>query len=351
MFIVNYERAIEVILAIAEALMSNEFPFENALRPQDSVRIDGNRLEQSQFWFYACHYMRGAINSTTAIRRLAEMRNERPNLFVPNTAQNENKEDLEKYLRGKINYHSGQIAQFWIDNSQLLAEHYANDPRAIYAGMEDYRAIHEIVANKRVGKKERANGFAGFHGFQRKMSGMLTYFLLDQRLIPDAKFSMAIDFHIIRVLTANGVIVSDTVPFRYCDDVQVAALDALAYFHERHPEYPMSKVCDALWLLSSALCNKSPWNQGFDITGEKMESRRRHMRKNGVDPAVRKKDVFLKLPFPEEAEFNHSGWMKTGNALRREATTCGRCPACDTCRHGVPSWDYYQEGLFVLREK
>ena len=94
MFIVNYERAIEVILAIAEALMSNEFPFENALRPQDSVRIDGNRLEQSQFWFYACHYMRGAINSTTAIRRLAEMRNERPNLFVPNTAQNENKEDL-----------------------------------------------------------------------------------------------------------------------------------------------------------------------------------------------------------------------------------------------------------------
>ena len=351
MFTIDYGRATLVIKNITDAFIMRQFPFGGALRPQDAVEIVGQPIEKALFWFYACHYMRGAINSTMAIRKLSHMRKEEPSLFIPEQAMGMDKETLEKYLRNRINYHSRQIANFWVENSRLLVEHFEGDPRAIYNGKDDYRTIADIIANKRVrvGKKSM-NGFAGFHGFQRKMSGMLTYFLLDQGLIREAKFDMAIDFHIIRVLVANQVLVAKNRSFRYTDTVQVAALDALAHFHKKHPEYSQLTVCDAVWLLSSTLCNKSPWNKGFDITGEKMESRRGHMRENGITPSVRKKDLLLALPF-ENIGWNHAGWMKTGVAQRDSFATCGRCPACGTCQYGIPSWDYYQKGIFILREK
>ena len=181
-------------------------------------------------------------------------------------------------------------------------------------------------------------------GFQHKMVGMLSYFLVERKLIPEFNFITAVDFHLLRVMLANEVLVSTNGDVgRYTERIQKPAREVLAWFIKNNPQYSMVELGDTLWLLYSALCRKSPWNK---TVGSKRQEKRRQKGYEAEEEAAQ-----LSLFSEEELKFSFEGWINSSKPLRQSFNTCGMCPVHDSCQFGIPSEHYYQTGQFLLRPK
>lgn len=188
--------------------------------------------------------------------------------------------------------------------------------------------MYERITNKAVRKPKTDpdNRLAGFVGFQKKMASMLHYFLADAELITPLNASPAVDFHLLRIMLATGVL-----------QVEKEADEVLRYEHltprgievtERYcRELGVSSVelGDALWALSVALCSKAPGNltvgQGRGATNKRT------------------------MP-----TFQVITW-DTKRQVEMHTRSCGVCPAATMCTKNIPAGAYYFGGRFEYRER
>jgi hypothetical protein len=317
---VNYEKAEIVLSRLLDAYFRKEFPFNqpNAVPPQVIAHLPhslewGSR-EHSLFLFAVCYWMRGGIQSVTAIKALARLYAMAPGLFLP-----ESVESTETHLLAAtfslvgLGFNAAQIAEMWKDNLKRIAERWGGDPRNIFSGITTYEEACERIQNK--GKK-------GFRGFQEKMVSMLTYFYMDAGVIDRWHFPIPVDFHVLRTVFAHEIVVAEASEFNgngfYTKPILAAVRKLFLDYSIAHHTDPII-LCEAVWLYSGLMCNQHPGNTS--IVGE------RKGRKTEIVPVPR--------------------WSAA--QARVYARTCGVCTIQGTCQWCVPSAEYYIGGRITLR--
>jgi hypothetical protein len=279
--------------------------------------LEWGSREHALFLFAVCYWMRGGIQSATAIRALTKLYGMVPGLFLP-----ESGEPIETLVLAAIfkvvglGFNAEQIADIWKDNLARLSKTWGGDPRNIFSGIATYEEACERIQNK--GKK-------GFRGFQEKMVSMLTYFYMDAGIVDRWHFPIPVDFHVLRTVFAHGIVTADESDSSNGNGFYTKPI--LAEVRKLFMDYCVAndvdplRLCDAVWLYSGLMCNQHPGNTS--VVGE------RHGRRTEIAPGPR--------------------W----SAAQTEtySRTCGVCVVQDTCRWCVPSAEYYIRGRIVLRER
>ena len=335
----NVRRAKVIFRRLLAALRAGQYPYNIAPLPQDQIpeAIKKDSLRYAQFYFYACHFMRGALNSNTAMNQMVALWHRMPELFCPEVVATwEDEGRIKTALALALNYHLDEIAGFWLRNSQNLVRRWKGDPRLLFSGAKNGAAARRPVTNKKQkGKKPSHDLFEhdwGFEGFQGKMTSMLAYFLLHAKLIKELDIAPAVDFHLGRIMLSteivkvNWQIEKDGV--RY-DQLYTEGERLLEQFCA-DGEATTIEIGDALWMLSSVLCRKAPGNASVG----------RPKKRGGKDQNGDKiRPVSLKV---DRHNTDH---------LVRYAQSCGRCPVEKFCSFNVPSGAYYVEGRFKLNKR
>jgi hypothetical protein len=327
-------RAQLVFGRLLDALHSNAYPFNIAKLPQQviPVEITSNPLRHAQFLFFVCHFMRGAIKSAIAIKRLVMLWHESPDLFNPFEVVRENDvRAIAAKLQRALNYHIDEIAPFWLSNARRLVEYWQGDPRLIFAKSPDAEIIRSRITNKRikgVRPSQEKDARWGFDGFQGKMASMLAYFLIDAELIDPFEITPAVDFHLHRVMLATEILKFSEGDSRRYDQTYRHAYSVIAtYMREKGAS--TVHLGDALWVISVELCSQAPGNVSIDRSKERI-------RNDGS-----------RKPLPRALRVDPSNLEH----LRRYARSCARCPIGDLCHWNVRSGPYYEGGRFQLEKR
>lgn len=330
----NKKRGTVVFGRLLEALKNNEYPYTVGVLPQHRIpnEIRDDPLVHARFLFYLCHYMRGAIKSNLATQRLVALWKEKPWFFEPAFFENATRDEVEKELAYVLNYQTKQIASFWIENSRRLEVRWGGDPRNIFKGARHGDVVRERIMNRAAKRMRAHNGELqlepGFLGFQGKMASMLSYFLMEAKLVNPIAIAPAVDFHLLRIMLSTGVL---TVKPEYWgtslyDYAHAAGTSVLEAYGERKHVHPV-EIGDALWILSTTLCSKAPGNASMGRSKERGVGGRKAL------PKSRNVDAY--------------------NLQHQElyARSCGVCPAEKFCTLNLPSGPYYEGGGFYLRRR
>lgn len=323
------------------ALRTRQYPYEanDMPLPQRHVPMEvrDNPLHHAQFLFYACHYMRGTIQSELVFQVLARIWNTDRFIFDPHRLASMEREEAIPILTrslSEIGYKTTEVTAFWYDNSAKLSREEDGDPRRLLLGVETPSDAYGRIVNAKKSKiwkswtpdRVRSTG-GGYLGFQEKMTSMLAYFLVDAKLIPAVPLSPAVDFHLIRVMLASGAItlLEGHTCARY-EDLNWLVISALSSYMRRKRVNAV-ELGDALWVLSGQLCRLSPTN--------------RTQRSKGTNVRVDRQS----LPEIVEPDWDNP------NTITRWMKSCGSCPIRDLCRFRVPSGTYYEKGAFTQKER
>ncbi|MEN9852633.1 MAG: hypothetical protein RI996_576 [Candidatus Parcubacteria bacterium] len=337
---VDHKQARKVFDALRSAFVSRSYPYNEAVTPQQIV---GNSLEkydklqQARFWFYACMYMRGPIDSNFAVATLLKIfeNQEGLGIFDPDNPDSQNPDVIDEVMtKHKFTRLLSDVKKFWSFSSVQLAQLYAGDPRKIYEGVTTFE---EIEARCRYNPKTKS----GFMGFQKKMTSMVTYFLRDLRLIGLKDFPPPVDFHLMRIMVLTGVVKlspNDPRTFRY-ETSSVLGYEAVTQYLSDTGCCPI-ELGDCLWLLSGNLCNRSPKNREMksfgtfdvDLIDSAATSKKKRL---AAQPGLFEPDA---LP------------LHVGNETRNMRETCHKCPAFLFCKGGMPAVEYYAYGKLHLRQ-
>ncbi len=337
---VNKKRTHVVFNRLVRSFEKREFPYGDAVRPQDIV---GEGLEkydlrsQANFWFFACMYMRGPLDSNQAVKKLFEIFESHGGggIFDPHDIRSKRESFVVRAMEEAGHTRMlRDVRKFWTQGARKIAEEYQGDCRNIYNRGLSFDEIAEICCYVRGTVRTPP---VGFMGFQKKMVSMLTYFLRERCLISIDDFPPPVDFHLMRIMINTGVLVfeesDDPSRFRY-ETSSPTGYEAVEYYLASTGVDPVV-LGDALWLLSGNLCEKSPRNTASLQFGT--------MDKSSIEKAslARRKQlekhpgIFTVDDLPP--------YHIDGRSLKiRE--TCWKCPAVDFCRSGIPSTDYYING-------
>lgn len=313
---IDMRRAYTVIGAALTAYQKKAYPFQNIFLPQDIIphAIRDDPRTTALLLFYSCHYMRGTIKSEYALRKIVELYQSTPHLFEPACAYTLSHQEVREFLHQMIPYKSNEIATSWIENSRRLTLHWESDPRLIFMRARNTSELYRFVTNRNsVRLKERTGNLDedGFMGFQKKMAGMLAYFLESCKLIAPFKVETVppVDFHHLRVLVATRVIRLNSAKARY---EQLRPIGEEVYTrYLKKTSARMRALGDSIWLISQRLCANSPVTE--TLNGALVEP-------NWADAAT----------------------------LRRYEHTCGSCPLEPYCERTVQAHAYYKRGQFEL---
>lgn len=306
---VDKERAFLVLDTLMSVKNQGQHPYENlaARLPQTQVaeEIRADPLTHARFLFYSCHYMRGAIKSDMAMGKLVKLFYERPEFFNPWHAARIDDKALIETLGRLIRYHADKIPLYWKENSRRMTRRWGGDPRKIFEGISGKQDVYRRVVNN--SSKGRHSGFIGF---RKKMTEMLTYFLVDANLVEEVKLSPPIDFHNLRILLATKSICFGEIDGkRYTQElVEVASELLWSYCIERGVS--QVDLADATWVFSNTLCTKAIGNQA-----------------NTTPDWSRQKDV------------------------DKYIRSCGACPIQAKCDYNVPASTYYKTGVLTRIER
>jgi hypothetical protein len=319
---VDHAKAALIFSRLLYAYLHRVPPFDHpkARPPQRKENLPpslvwGSR-EHALFLFASCYWMRGGIQSHTAIRSLTKLYASEPHIFLPESAQRLSVEDLAAKFRDVgLGFNADQIGGMWKENLARIARRWKGDPRNIFKGITSYHAAVRRIKNL----KGR-----GFLSFQEKMVSMLIYFYMDAGIIDPWNFPMPIDFHWLRTVFAHEIVVAHKRDGNsngfYTKPVLAAVRElSLRYCIEQNAD-PLL-LCEAVWLYSGLMCNQHPGNQS--------EVGVRHGRKTELFPILR--------------------WSPA--QTRTYERTCGSCIIQETCTWCVPSAAYYIRGRIDLREK
>lgn len=338
---VDHDRALRVFDGLVHALKRKKYPYNIAQLPQDLLPEDVRRdpLLHARFLFYVCHFMRGAIDSAHAIRQLVALWYESPWMFDPGHVRALEVPDIRTQLVRTLDYHLDEIAQFWWENSARLSDKWRGDPRMIFKGVTTFHEAARRVANKDGKRRTMATDLFeyewGFLGFQGKMVSMLAYFLAEAKLIRAIRdIPPAVDFHLLRVMFANRILVVEHMEsrtdIRY-DTAYPRGVEVVVRYLQKSNVSPVT-LGDALWCLSQSACSLAP--------GNRCVGRRKGQERKVIGPDGRKVvPEFLTLD------------VHNSTHLAMYEHTCARCPAERTCEINVQSGAYYEAGWFRFRKR
>lgn len=324
----HFDKLDATVETLLQARVNNEFPYslDSANLPQDERNMPpelprGGR-EHANFLWATCYYMRGGIKSTAAFVALSKIYQEDPDLFDPFTGEREDPERITELLKSNgLAFNAIGIGEAWVENARRMVELYDGDPRNLFQYAKRYEDVLFKVKNNGRGR--------GFVGFQEKMVSMITYYLMDAEIIPYFDFPLPVDFHVLRVSAANEIITFENVP----EDGNIYSDQTLAMLRNMYHDYSVTHgvsqldVCNAVWALSSAVCGSQPGN----IMLEPGDRNNRDGRSTHI------------IPLP----------INTGSDAQNKAyqRSCGLCPLEQTCKHNMPSKEYYVRGRAILSER
>lgn len=268
--------------------------------------------------------MRGRIKSKTAILAMSRLYAQCPHIFIPSTDLQEG-EVKDMLMKVGLSMSSTDTARFWIINALKLHRFWNADPRELFKEDPSYELLCDRI--KGTGKRREDNQ-NGFFGFQKKMVSMLAYFYMDAGIIPEKPFPLPIDFHLSRLLVTHGVL---KVEGRGVGDdfLSPSLLDSgRQVTHEwcRANTERSIDLGNALWLLSSELCNKHPGNRS---------------KKNPDAPEDRGRATQL-------VPVQYYWTKRLQNTFDR---TCRQCPVQDTCQYQIPAAHYYVQSKLFVRDR
>ena len=327
---INWDRAEEVFSILLRAWDNRSYPYRTAFDPHDVARLPRTMLrdgvEHANFLFCSCYYMRGGIRSDIAIGSLTKLYHRVPRIFNPAWSADRDENYAIKTVSSALKenglaYHADEIARFWVVNFRKLHTDWGGDIRQIFVGATSYEELcRRIMSNGN--KPDSPNGF---HGFREKMTSMIIYFLADSGLIDEFHFPIPVDFHVMRVMVANQILVPET-GFNDGDaiglvELQRAARELTLKYCQKHGVSTL-RLCDAFWHLSREGCARN--------LGNKSSEGENRARKTEVTPHV-----------------------ITWNTKEIHAfdAGCGRCPVNSFCTWNIPPSNYYRTGIILLRGK
>lgn len=360
---------------LLDALRDKEYPYNKAVLPQRHIPLEmqADPLTHARFLFYLCHYMRGAIKSDLAAQQLVALWKEEPGFFNPiGFSARYSTETVENFLRGVIDYQTKQIASFWIENSNRLETRWKGDPREIFKHARNADVVRERIINHAARKKQpTTHGFQfeqGFLGFQEKMASMLSYFLMDAELVGGNTIAPAVDFHLLRIMIATGVLKIDQqllgeAFYNEARDTGTAMLERYC----KSSNVGTVEIGDALWMLSTSLCNRAPGNASVDRSNKGRGSSKK---RNHIPTAQQEFYVGDKTPIKsaEEKREERRSQRKERDGKKvlpkplqvdpenlshqiRYQRSCHVCPAEKLCSLNILSGPYYEGGVFVWRKR
>lgn len=330
MVVVDKERGHALFDTLVHACRNKEFPFDTARIPHgpESLpsEIEWGSVPHALFLFCACYYMRGGIQSDTAILSLTRMYKKHPNYFDPAYVA-ERAEWIKKPIRRALRkyglgFSHKQIARFWVENFVKMHTYWNGNPLKLVAPAKSYDEFCAIIIRS---TKRDENTVTGFFGFREKMVSMFLYFLVSSTIIQKPfTYPVPVDFHVLRMLTAHKVLRSKALYSFSGLYLEKLLGEARTLTHDYCVEKKVNEVdlCDSLWLFSNTLCNQHPGNKS--VVGK------RKGRKTKITPFV-----FV--------------WNET--RVDRYLKTCDMCPVKATCVYQVPSAYYYIQGKLKLRGK
>jgi endonuclease III len=314
--------AYEVMDILVKAQREKQGIYGQAVLPQeykpDHLRPGGAYFgshEHVMYFWNICSYMTGRVKSDLAFQTMTRIfndavagNNEQLGLFqVDNLAESEPTkvaDILRSYGFGRQELTARQL----IENAKKLRAQYDGDPLKIFDGVQSYEECLARIKNDGKGN--------GFLGFREKMVSMILYFYNDEKLLPEMHFPLPVDFHAIRVAAATKMIdlPEETVRSKALEDT----LRDIYGGYSQKMDIRDVELANAVWQLSSGLCNKSPGNLSEMVDGKMLP-----IQLNEYD-------------------------FKQGEAFYR---ACGRCVLKNHCQFFVPSAPYYNYGRIIIRDR
>ena len=327
MLTVNPGRIEEVFGRLLRAYLENEFPYNQpeAVVPQLPEFLPksfewGGR-EHALFLFALCYWMRGGSQSDDATRSLTKFYNVHHRIFLPEHWEEIDSPTLMRELGNfGLGYNATQVSVGWKENLKRLHELWNSDPRNIFKGISTYEEACERIQNKKG---------QGFYGFQEKMVSMITYFLMDAKMVDRWHFPIPVDFHVLRTVFSHELVVPTEDEYDgknglYRKHILDLVRTISMKYSVGHDADPLD-LCSAVWIFSRIMCSQNAMNE---------------RRKEGGRQAKKGRQTrILKL----------SGWTEA--QTRRWERTCLTCPVRSTCTWTVPSADYYIRGQVVRGER
>lgn len=326
----DYEVARTVLGAIYKAYEEKEHPFNSTVLPQRIENIpegvSWGSKEHAVVLFNFCLYMRGRIDSESAIKGMKKVYEKSPDMYSIDYMKFADEEVVSPVLRqllifNGLGFNADQISKHWILNKKKIAEHWHSDPRNIFMGVNSYEEAVRRLKNN--GKFDLNNPF-GFYGFREKMVSMLVYFYIEAGIIKPFRFPPPVDFHVLRILFSNQILTVENYKpgMRFWQNGMTdEARKILSRWIEEEGKDSVI-LSNALWLLSRDLCDKAPGN---------------------ISTVSEVKDGRNTKVFPKE-------WKLTKTRIQvYSEKTCFVCPLRDTCKISIPSAPYYINGLIELR--
>lgn len=363
-FEIDYTRAKLVFHALIERLRERGAPYHAAAVPQIDANLPINMargtVEHAIFFFAACLWMRGGTESGTAVRLLKKMFENEPNMFKPSFFADGSyfqsyipyvAETLKAY---KLGQQIGQNAKGWIHNMRELALRWKGDPRELFRGKPSFETLCKRIIRHRMPKQKGQSGDAGYEGFmffREKMVAMLAYFLMDSGLVPLQYVPVPVDFHVLRILVTNRIVLvkgkslEETIGVDFLKkSVQNLARKVTLWYCKKFRISPIA-LCDALWLLSRTLCRNNPGNSGYVA-----DPQRHAMKYAGQDSLPFMNDI-QPTHFPPRGRMRYLGMRFDDRELEkmqpRFKASCHICPVEKFCKFNVTSAMCYVGGKLV----
>jgi hypothetical protein len=275
-FTPNHRRGDSIFAHLIGASKDGDFPYtKTALerRPQDQVPDDLH--SNANFWFYLTHMMRGMLKSDYAAQQVVRLYRQQPNLFLPDEVVKLSVYKVQKQLesvfgKGNVPKHQ-RYAEAWFRNSKLLLA-WDSDIRNVYEGVTTEAEVRARIVNKR--RYHLPPREQGFFCFKAKMCSLLTYFLMDARLIPRIRMSPPIDFHHMRAMIGTGII---PLPHgRYAPRAIERLADQVGRrYLDRNYEMDPVHFADLLFVLSREGCARAVSVEDPDWSDPKLQTQYR----------------------------------------------------------------------------
>lgn len=368
-FYIDRQRAKTVFDLLIDRLSQKGPPYNLAHVPQADRFLPENlakgSVEHAIFLFTLCFWMRGGVESDTASNFLKIMHEKQPGVFKPDrfrTSVSETTEEQIEFISNVLKGHRlGQRveenAAGWVYNMRKLDRFWEGDPRKLMNDTPPFDRLAKRIIGKTTAK---GGSFAnmdspnGFMFFREKMTAMIAYFLMDASLVPMFYTPVPVDFHVLRLLTANGIIrvrgktMEESVGINFMRNSTLMLCRRVTEWYCKKYQVSPIALCDSLWLLSRTFCRNNPGNSGYVFDAKrqatKIEDEERWFQETvfSVDdaPKITGRKRYLGLKWSEIE-------MHQPTKVRRLRDSCGKCPLTESCRYNISSGAYYVGGKLL----
>lgn len=351
-----------------------QYPYNrpDAVIPQRIIprELRANKETLACWYFYACIYMRGGIESLQAFNALIRMWRDLPHLFDPAHAALMQPRDIQQVLKKYIGWDSEAASINWVFNSRWLMQAWKGNPLNLIKGVRSCEEAERRIRNKLTKRELREAGVdgAGFRGFQPKMVSMILYFYdWEGWLRPRFYYPSPADFHNFRMGLAIGAIeVQLNLEEKTRQDIEIERnefpelgfqlgdyyvrateklskpwRDAVMEYLRTREADPV-ELSDAIWLYSLVLCGNSP-----ATTTKPPPSKEEAPDKFWSNGERKPKQLsFLRDPHLGEV-WDHGTWVAAKKSKGLEQT-CFVCTFAQECKVAVPAAPYYKKGKLIF---